>query len=301
MSSSSPTGSKLRDSVLRRAGSACNSRPRSRRSGRRSSASAVARRAVASSVSAMLDELGGLQPAAADRPLDGRPDVARRADADPGTLDQQRAGLVGLIEAARHDDRVVGRFEGLGKPARRRERCRLGEARPHERELQQGDRALVHRRSVETRAVSAPSAARTRTGGRRRGTATAGWPTAPPRRRRRSARVVRIASGGIWSTGPSRRTGDAGSHRSSPVTRRSIPNAAPTSPGPLASRSSGVRSRRARSAASSRPRLRRRSAATRARSARMVDSPSSGSTARTSTADAPPSGPVTTFRQSYIP
>ena len=49
-------------------GSGWSSRPRSRSSGRRSSASDVARRAVASSVSAMARNCSGVEPAAARRP-----------------------------------------------------------------------------------------------------------------------------------------------------------------------------------------------------------------------------------------
>ena len=92
-----------------------------------------------------LEELGRFEAAATDRALDRRPDVARGTDADAGPLGQERAGLIGLVEAARDDDRVVRRLQRLGQPAGRRERGRLGEPRPDERELEQRDRSFVHR------------------------------------------------------------------------------------------------------------------------------------------------------------
>ena len=156
---------------------------------------------------------------------------------------------------------------------------------------------------VETRAVSAPSAARRRTGGRRRanrhGRLAHGSPAyATPIRGGRPDRL----GPGSESTGPSRRSGDAGSHRSSPVTRRSIPKAAPTRPGPAGE---PVVGRPLQAGALARPRHGRGCDGAPPPRApdrpASVDRPSSGSTARTSRADAPASGPVTTFRQSYIP
>src|SRR5207249_2996475 len=68
-----------------------------------------------------LEELGGIEPAAARRPLDGGPDVVRGADPDSWPLGQERTRLVRLVEAARDEDRVALGQERLGQTARRRE------------------------------------------------------------------------------------------------------------------------------------------------------------------------------------
>ena len=72
VSSSSPTGSKLRPSVPRSAGSGWSRRPRSRSSARRSSASDVARRAAASRVSMISRNCAGSsRPPRPARPIHG--------------------------------------------------------------------------------------------------------------------------------------------------------------------------------------------------------------------------------------
>jgi hypothetical protein len=91
-----------------------------------------------------LEEVLRVQAPAAHRAADPRIDVVRRADADAGALLEQRTGLVGLVEAATDDDRVVGRLEGLREAPRRVERGLLREARADRRELQQRDGAGVH-------------------------------------------------------------------------------------------------------------------------------------------------------------
>ena len=79
-----------------------------------------ARRAAASSVSAISRKCGRVQAAAADGAPDPRLDVVRRPDPDPGTVLEQRPRLVGLVEAAPDDHRVVGRLERLREAPRRR-------------------------------------------------------------------------------------------------------------------------------------------------------------------------------------
>ena len=101
---------------------AWSSRPSSRRSGRRSSARSVASRAVASSVSAISRNCAGSRrPPRAARSTAGP--MSRAAPIPtPGPLLEERPRLVGLVEAARDEDRVVRWLERLGQPARRRER-----------------------------------------------------------------------------------------------------------------------------------------------------------------------------------
>ena len=211
----------------RRAGSAWRSRPRSRSSGRRSSAREVPSRATASSVSAICRNCSGLQAAAAGGALHPRPDVVRRADADAGALAQQRAGLVRLVEAAVDEDRVRLRLERLGEPAAGRERGQLREPGADLRELEQRDGALVHqapsagtrspghgwaRRIDEPPGMLAP---------RGRGVVDADPRRGDDRGAARSVRRGRVP--GAAATG---------SHRSRPVSDRSIPNATVTRPGP---------------------------------------------------------------------
>ena len=98
-----------------------------------------------------LEELRRLEAPAAGRALHGRTDVTGRPDPRAGPLLEERPRLVGLVEPARHDDRVVRRLERLGQAARGRERGGLGEPRPDRRELEQGQRAFVHRRPVSPR------------------------------------------------------------------------------------------------------------------------------------------------------
>ena len=163
----------------------------------------------------------------------------------------------------------------------------------------------------QARSSAGPSAVdRSAPGGRARDRRMTALDEAPrpvdPRRRRRvdadprrgdPPRRVGSSSGAVSS-----RSGEAGSHRSTPVQPVSRPKAAATSPGPLASRSRGMRSIRSAAASARSPvTLRRRAVDRTMRSTRIASMPSSGSIARTSTAAGAPSGSVTTLRQSYIP
>ena len=87
-------------SVLRRAGSGCRRRPRSRSSGRRSSRQR--RGEAGGGVERLhdLEEMGGIEATAPDRPPDPWVDVVGAADADAGPLLEQGTRLVGLVEAA---------------------------------------------------------------------------------------------------------------------------------------------------------------------------------------------------------
>ena len=103
-----------------------------------------------------LEELGGLEAPAADRPVDRRSDVACRADPCAGSLLEEVAGLVGLVQAAGDDDRVARRFQRLGQTTPGRERGRRREARPDGRELEQAERALVHGHPDRQRVAAGP-------------------------------------------------------------------------------------------------------------------------------------------------
>ena len=207
-----PSGSKLRSSVLRSAGSGWSRRPRSRSSGRRSSASDVARRAAASRVSAISRNCAGSRrPPRAARPIHGSMSCAAPIPTPARSWSSDRAWSVSSRRAP-DDDRVVGRLEGLGQAARRVERGLLREPRADGRELEERDRAGVHqvRRAAERRAPrdeepprdGDPRLARVRD-------------PDPRRRRPRPAPARRPGAA-------SRRSGDAGSHRSMPVWDRSM-------------------------------------------------------------------------------
>ncbi len=105
-----------------------------------------------------LEELARLQPAAARGSLDGRADVVGRADADARPVLDERPGLVGLVEAARDDDRVVRRLDRLRQAARGRERGGRREPCLDGRELEETQGALVHR--AGQRPVAGPDADR---------------------------------------------------------------------------------------------------------------------------------------------
>ncbi len=243
-----------------------------------------------------LEELGRVQAAAAGRALDGRPDVAGGADADARPLLDERPGLVGLVEHPAHHDRVARRLEGRGQPSRGAERGGLRQPVADRRELEQRLRSCVHR-PVRQRPAAGPE--------------TDGWPRSTRRHGRFAhgspayaipIRAVVITSGRGSSGGAvSRRNGEPGSQRSMPVQPVSSPNAAATSPGPLARRVDDSRSIRSASAVAWAVVRRRRDVDRRMRSRRIAPTPSSGSTARTSNAAGSPSGSVTTLRQSYIP
>ncbi len=107
-----------------------------------------------------LEELGRFEAAAAGRPFDRRPDVGRRTDPGSRSLLEERARLIGLVESARHDDRVARRLEGLGEASRRREAGRVGQPGPDGRELQQREGTLVQCRARQRAGVTAPDTER---------------------------------------------------------------------------------------------------------------------------------------------
>jgi hypothetical protein len=90
------------------------------------------------------EELLGLEAAAASCSVEQRRDVVRPADADARSIAQERARLVRLVELAGDDDRVGGRLQALGEPARRRERGGVGQPLADERELEQRLGSSVH-------------------------------------------------------------------------------------------------------------------------------------------------------------
>ena len=259
------------------AGRAWSSRPSSRSSGRRCSASDVARRAAASSVSAISRNwAGSSRPPRAARSIAG-PMSRAAADPDAGRSARRSAGLVGLVESAGNHDRVVRRLERLGEAPARAEPGESGQPFADGRELEQGDRLGVHH-----------SAGRRPGDGRMAGDREPPGPAQP--------RLGRVADpdpgggddrrGGSPASAGSRCTAEAGSHRSSPVRLTSSPNAAPSRPGPEASRSSATAATRpairSRRSGSFRARLTAVSLASRSR--RAASTPSVSSTARTSTA-----------------
>ncbi len=64
----------------------------------------------------------------------------------PGSILQQRAGLIRLVEPAADDHRIRRRLEGLGDPTGRLERGVLGQPLTNGRELEQGERSSIHDR-----------------------------------------------------------------------------------------------------------------------------------------------------------
>ncbi len=86
-----------------------------------------------------LEELGWVQPAAADRPPDRRADVAGRPDPGPRPLLEEVTGLVRLVEPAGHDHRVARWLQRFGQPPRWPERRGRGEPGPDGRELEQAE------------------------------------------------------------------------------------------------------------------------------------------------------------------
>ena len=95
-----------------------------------------------------LEELGGIEPAAASRPFHGRTDVVRGADPDAGPFLDERPRLVRLVETARHDHGIGRRLEGLRQPVRRRELRGRRQPLPDERELEEGLRPGIHRWAI---------------------------------------------------------------------------------------------------------------------------------------------------------
>ena len=62
-----------------------------------------------------LQELHGVEAAAADRAFDRRADVVGRSDTDAGTFREERPGLIGLVEATGDEDRVALGEQGVGE------------------------------------------------------------------------------------------------------------------------------------------------------------------------------------------
>src|SRR5690606_11814523 len=88
--------------------------------------------------------LRGIQASATRGALDRRTDVVGRPDPDTWPILREGARLVGLVEAARDDDRVVRRLERLGQATRRRERGRSRQANADGREFAQGGGSSIH-------------------------------------------------------------------------------------------------------------------------------------------------------------
>ena len=203
-----PTGRSCASSVLRSAGSGWSAAPEVAE--QRPPLVGERRREAGGRVEGLgdLEELRRVEAAAAHGPADPRLDVVGRPDAHPGAVLEQLPGLVGLVQAAPDDDRVVGRLEGLGEAARRLERRLLGEPGADGRELEERDRAGVHHLRARRLSDGLPA---TRN---RHGTAAPGLARVPDPDPRASST---IPGGGSSPGGASRRSGDAGSHRSMPV------------------------------------------------------------------------------------
>ena len=92
-----------------------------------------------------LEEMGRVEAATTVGPLDPRSDVVGRADADPGSLHQQGARLVRLVQGSPDDDGLGAWLQRLREPAPGRERGVRREPLSDEGELQQPDRPTVHR------------------------------------------------------------------------------------------------------------------------------------------------------------
>ena len=171
-------------------------------------------------------ELLRVEAPAPGGPLDPRPDVVGGTDAGRRALAEERAGLIGLVEAAPDDHRVRRRLQPFGEAPARREARVVGETLPDGRELEQRDRLRVHQRET----LGLPAIVN------RHGRSTHGSPAKSiPIAARRLDRGAAGRPPGV----PSRWTGRAGSSRSLPVRLRSRLNAAPTRPGPAASRAAG--------------------------------------------------------------
>ena len=118
VSSISPTGSKLRASVLRTAGRPWSSRPSSRRSGRRSSARDVARRATASRVSAICRNCSASsRPPRTARPTAGAMSWAAPTPTPGRSRSRLRAWSVSSSQRATR----TGSSDGTVASARRRD------------------------------------------------------------------------------------------------------------------------------------------------------------------------------------
>ena len=273
---------------------------------RRSSASDVARRAVASSVSAISRNWAGIEPAAAGRPLDRRADVVRRADADARAAPRAATGPGRSRRAG--GPRRPGPTDGSSASARRRDGGNEVAAASRSRTSGNSSRACERASISPGRAASArPGAARTRTGGRRSRTATAAPAQSVAGVADADPRADRDPLGGDGVAGiagsRSRRSGLAGSHRSdagpAPCRRRTPRRRGPgrwRAAGPACGPGARARPRRPASVRAAR---RRRSDAS--RSARIRSMPAAARRRGSAPRTAAPSGPVTTFRQSYIP
>ena len=236
-----------------------------------------------------LEELERLQAAATGRPLDPRPDVARRADADARPVLDQRPRLVRLVEAAGDHDRIGARARAPRPDAAMAEGGRVGQPGTDQGELEQGQRPAVH-----LRRLAAGSAAGLGASGPRRAD-TDRLPRTTNRQGRDAhgspayATPIRAVATTSTADSPrgagSSRSGETGSHRSSPC-----PGGGETEGGGDQPRPAGQpMDRKGRQPGALRGGAigRHRTApvvAVRSRSTRMASMPSSGSTARMSRA-----------------
>ena len=245
---------------------------------------------MASSVSAISRNCcGSSRPPRAARP-DPRLDVVRRADAHAGPVLEQRPGLVRLVEAAADDDRVArtARAPRRGGATARTTSSRRAARGPAGNSRSAIERASIARsrgRPADRRAARDDEPPRDRRPGLRR------------RRRSRSGASATIPGRGSPSGADSRRSGDAGSHRSSAgVTAGRCRTPPPRGRGRRRGAHRGCASERRRGRPCTPPSGR----APRARRASRRR-PSIGSTARTSSAAGRAAGSVTTLRQWCIP
>ncbi len=174
-----PVGSKLRPSVLRRAGSGCSRRPSSRSSGRRSSARRRGQPRCRVEGLGDLEELRRVEPAATHRAADpGSMSWAAPIPTPGRSWSRARAWSV----SSRPRATMTGSADGSSASASRREGSNevvLGQPGAHGRELEQRDRSARPSGRVSacgplSDGLTAPAAARARS------------PTAPRRRRCRS-------------------------------------------------------------------------------------------------------------------
>ncbi len=157
------------------AGRGARARGRAAAAGARRRAS-VASRAVASSVSAISRNwAGSSRPPRAARSIAGP--MSRAAPIPmPGRSSMSARAWSVSSSAAGDDDRVIGRLERLGQPARRSERGGRREPCPDGRELEQRERALVHGLPAGQRVRVGPDSDRWPRSTKRHGSAAHGSP-----------------------------------------------------------------------------------------------------------------------------
>ena len=234
VSSSSPTGSKLRARVERTAGSGWSSRASAWSSGRRSSASDVWRRAVASSVSAISRNCAGSR----------RPPRAARSTAGPMSCDPpiptpprsaSRARVWSVSSRPRAT--ITGSDDGSSADASRSEGGNEVAAASRSRTSGNSSSAIERASIVAVRVGSGGrDAARRprRSPGRR--TATGPRSTASPRTRSRPAVSATTSGRGSPAGAASTRSGDAGSEQVEPGHRAVDREPGRDEPGPAGER-----------------------------------------------------------------